>query len=121
MIPSASPLIQSHCRFPPLGENGFVTFRRPDSSSQTFYANEATKEIHSGHPLHGQTFTTFANCSACDDVAFSMTDGSFVIVHLTYNTNERPPWPRFTNHRDYAALLAAMNEHAVESHSDTMD
>jgi HEAT repeat protein len=93
----------------------------PDSSSGTFYANEASQEIHQGHPLHGETFTTVATCTACDDVAFSSTDGSFVVIHLTYNKNERPPWPLFSKHHDHAALLAAMNMHAVDFHSDTME
>jgi hypothetical protein len=52
-----------------------------------------------------------AKCRACDDVVFACGDGTFAIVHLSYQPDERPPWPATSRISSYLGLELAMSLH----------
>jgi hypothetical protein len=72
---------------------------------------EATREITSPHELFGFGLRAIARCIGCDDVVFSCSDGTFAIVHLTWATNERSPWPETTRVSSYVGLELVMDQH----------
>ena len=84
---------------------------RPDASEGRRLAVEAAREIKSGHQLHGLTLTTVAQCSGCDDVVFACDDGTFAVVHLSWQSDERPPWPDTTRIGSFLGIELAMDQH----------
>jgi hypothetical protein len=81
------------------------------------FTREAAIEIGPDHDLSGRALTVIAACSACDEVAFQIDDGTFALVHLTWIRRQEPaPWPFAQIYRDYHALEAAADEHADEHH-----
>ncbi len=72
---------------------------------------EALREIKPGHEIFGIDLSTIARCQGCDDTVFACEDGTFAIVHLTYQTNETPPWPDTTRFGSHLGLELAMDQH----------
>ncbi len=72
---------------------------------------EALREIQPGHELHGVELRAIAKCRACDDVAFACGDGTFAIVRLSYQAQERPPWPDTSRIGSYLGLDLVMSQH----------
>jgi hypothetical protein len=58
---------------------------------------ELRRELSSGHPLSGLPVLAVGRRQDCDDVLFSLADGTgrVAVVHLTWTHNppEQPPWP----------------------------
>ena len=50
-------------------------------------------EVSEGHVLFGKRATAVAACGHCDDAIFQLDDGQFVVVHLVWQGQQRPPWP----------------------------
>jgi hypothetical protein len=85
---------------------------RPADHRAAGLEREAHTEIGPAHELHGHRLTVIAACSGCDRVAFSIDDGSFAIVHLTWTTHQEPgPWPTTQRLSGYTALETAINDH----------
>ncbi len=65
-------------------------------------------ERHSENPAGPRTsqsrLRAIAKCRACDDVVFACGDGTFAIVHLSYQPDERPRWPDTSRLGPYLAL-----------------
>jgi len=84
----------------------------PDERAKRHFDDEASREIKTGHDLHGLSLSCIAKCDHCDDVAFACGDGAFFIVHLTWRKAERPPRPRAVRFESMGALEKAMSRHA---------
>lgn len=85
---------------------------RPDTVLSSRLLVEAKREIQPGHELDGvELVACLARCSGCDDTVFRCADGSFALIHLTWQTNERPPWPRCARIGSFVGLELAMDQH----------
>jgi hypothetical protein len=55
------------------------------------------RELGPGHHLYGLPVQAVGRRQGCDDVLFTLVDGTsrVAVVHLTWTRNppERPPWP----------------------------
>jgi hypothetical protein len=58
-------------------------------------AVELRREVKAGHVLADQSWEVLARCTHCDEVLLSV-GRRWALVHLTYATDERPPWPTTT-------------------------
>jgi hypothetical protein len=58
---------------------------------------ELRRELSVGHPLYGLPVRTVGRRQDCDDVLFTVEDGTgrVAVVHLTWTHSppEKPPWP----------------------------
>lgn len=73
---------------------------------------EAATEIAPGHELYGHALEAVAKCEGCDSVVFSVSDGSFAIVHLSWiRKPEAPPWPHTTRLGGFVAVEMTMDQH----------
>jgi hypothetical protein len=56
---------------------------------------ELARELTVGHPLYGAPASALAMRRDCDDVLFSVADGTgrVAVVHLTWGAGEQSPWP----------------------------
>lgn len=68
---------------------------REITQDDTYFTNEAYKEISRKHPLYKIELKTIAKCDSNDDVLYQMENGKYVIIHLTYNSNKSNLYPRF--------------------------
>jgi len=73
---------------------------------------ELAREVKPGHPLSGSPVEVLARCGGCDDVVVGVGVGDrWAIVHLTYATNEWPPWPKATLFNSPREIAAAASVH----------
>jgi hypothetical protein len=85
---------------------------RPVPQLATALVREAQAEIRSDHELAGHELTAIVKCAGCDDVIFSVDDGTFALVHLTWAKHpEPPPWPVTTLLAGFIALEIAVDNH----------
>jgi hypothetical protein len=56
---------------------------------------ELQRELRSGHPLFGAIFEVVASCGHCDDVLVRV-ESQWAMVHLSWASEESPPWPKTT-------------------------
>lgn len=72
-------------------------------------------ELPDGHALSGLGVTALAQRQDCDDVLFSLDDGSgrVAVVHLTWSQNTDARWPQT---EFYASLSAWANERMPMDH-----
>jgi hypothetical protein len=84
---------------------------RPDPALGEQLRVEAIREINPGHELHGVGLECVARCSGCDDTAFRCDDGTFAVVHLTWQAQEQPPSPRTTRVLSFVAFEMVMDQH----------
>lgn len=84
---------------------------RPSETTREQLRSEALREIQLGHELYGVGLSAIASCTGCDDTVFACDDGTFAVVHLTYQTNERPPWPDTTRIGSHIGLELVMDQH----------
>src|SRR5919106_5909 len=84
---------------------------RPGPELADRLRDEAIREIKRGHELDGVGLTCIARCSGCDDTVFRCDDGSFAVVHLTWQSNERPPWPHTVRVGSHLGLELVMDQH----------
>lgn len=93
---------------PPLQE----PWTRPDPEHAQQLLAEARREIKPGHELAGVELAgCIARCSGCDDTVFRCSDDSFVVIHLSWAENERPPWPDCTRAGSFIAIEPVMDQH----------
>lgn len=55
---------------------------------------ELARELPAKHVLKAARVRAVARRDDCDDVAFELDDGRCCIVHLTWNVETNPNWPR---------------------------
>jgi hypothetical protein len=84
---------------------------RPDPVFARRLTKEARREIKAGHELDGLALECIARCSGCDHTVFRCADDTFAVVHLTWNSDEHPPWPSTTRLPSFIALEIAMDQH----------
>ena len=85
---------------------------RPGSENASALEREAAAEIGPGHELSGRARTDLARCGGCDEIAVSLDDGTFAMVHLTWARHPEPPsWPLTQRLGGYAALETAISAH----------
>ncbi|WP_207122839.1 hypothetical protein [Actinocatenispora comari] len=85
---------------------------RPEPDRLASLVAEAVTEICADHELAGRSLTAVAACAGCDDVAFSLDDGAFALVHLTWTRHLEPePWPLTQRLDGLPALRAAFDRH----------
>jgi hypothetical protein len=84
---------------------------RPDEDLAEQLLTEAIREIKPGHELFGLGLTCVARCSGCDDTLFRCDDDTFAIVHLSWQSDEQPPWPSTTRLPTFIALELVMDQH----------
>ena len=75
---------------------------------QSYYVDELRKEMDTRHPLLQKTIHAIAKCQANDDVLFVCGDSwqqpSYVIVHLTWQTNNTAGFPHYESFADVDSL-----------------
>jgi hypothetical protein len=87
-------------------------WHRPGDEARKALVGEAHREIKIGHELaNALPVECLAACGHCDDTAFRCADGSFAVVHLTWNPREIPPWPGTVRARNIADLKAVLAAH----------
>lgn len=65
-----------------------------ESKSAENIERELAAEVAPGHPLHGVALKVVGARDDCDDILFRRLDtGSYVVVHLTWKHQDKPPWP----------------------------
>jgi hypothetical protein len=85
---------------------------RPQSQLAAALAAEACSEIGAAHELAGHELTAVVQCAGCDEVIFSVDDGTFARVHLSWAQHPEPePWPATTRLRGFHALETAIDNH----------
>jgi hypothetical protein len=84
---------------------------RPTPKLADAFADEASREITSGHPLFSKDLICRARCEICDLLVFESHDGTWAIVRLTGRLRQRPPLPETIRFDSYAALERAMEQH----------
>jgi hypothetical protein len=78
------------------------------SETNTSFIKELHAELKHGHPLYGRAASAVAKCDSNDNVLFSLLDGYYAIVHLTYstcNTGGFPQFDLFPNFQDASAYI----------------
>ncbi len=92
----------------------WVDLRPGDAATRAtrrFWADELVREIWPRHPLFGSDWEVVAvRAPASDDVLLDLLDGRVALVHATFNSRERPPWPTCRIVADHAALSAAIKD-----------
>ena len=77
-----------------------IQWRKPWLAISTEQASQAKAELQremcAGHVLFGRTFTAIGFRQDCDDVLFYLGESSpsFAVVHLTYQQETQPRWPK---------------------------
>ncbi len=85
---------------------------RPGPQLAAALAAEARTEIGPEHQLAGQDLTAVVKCAGCDDVIFTVGDGTFAQVHLTWSRRpEQEPWPATQRLGGFLALETVIDNH----------
>jgi hypothetical protein len=63
----------------------------PDYAAR--YDTELRRECCESHILYGAEATCIAKADNSDDFIFSLADGKWALVHLTYQVETSPNWP----------------------------
>jgi hypothetical protein len=85
---------------------------RPRAEHASALEREAAAEIGPGHELSGRALAVLAFCGGCDEIAVSLDDGTFAVVHLTWARHPEPVhWPSAQRLVGYAALETAIATH----------
>jgi len=70
---------------------------RPDPQFAAALVREARAEFGADHELAAHNLTAVVKCAGCDEVIFSVDDGTFALVHLTWAQHpESASWPATT-------------------------
>src|SRR5713226_9639112 len=66
-----------------------------DSDEAAYMDRELCRELVEGHPLYGLAVRTLGRRQDCDDVLFSLEDGTgrIAVVHLSWTRNPPDPLP----------------------------
>ncbi len=85
---------------------------RPMPELAAVLVRKAQAEVGCDHELAAHELTAVVKCAGCDDLIFSVDDGSFALVHLTWAKHpEPPPWSATTRLCDFIALETAIDNH----------
>jgi hypothetical protein len=85
---------------------------RPGPENASALGREAAAEIGPGHELSGRALTVLARCGGCGEIAVSLDDGTFALVHLTWAQHPEPSsWPLTQRLGGYATLGTAIAAH----------
>ena len=85
---------------------------RPEPRQSAALVAEARAEIGTNHELAGHELTAVVKCAGCDEVIFSVDDGTFAQVHLTWAQHPEPePWPTTQRLGGFLALETAIDNH----------
>ncbi len=77
-----------------------IQWREPWQLISPDYAPKAEAELHremcAGHVLFGRSAAAIGRRKDCDDVLFYLGEAlpRFAVVHLTFQQETRPEWPR---------------------------
>jgi hypothetical protein len=63
--------------------------------NKQFFVEELKRELNSTHFLYNKDFNAVLKSECNDDVIYNITDGSFVVVHLTYQKENSINYPRY--------------------------
>lgn len=78
-------------------------------NSQGIFEKELYKEINQGHILYGIKVKELAHREDCDDVLFSLLDGTnrYAVVHLTWikRTEDNSSFPRTKIYTNFIDLI----------------
>jgi hypothetical protein len=68
---------------------------------------ELYREMNAGHILYGRSFAVIGRRKDCDDFLFYLGDKPprFAVVHLTFQCETRPEWPKTSVFDSLAALM----------------
>lgn len=71
---------------------------------------ELSRELKAGHVLADQSWEVLARCEHCDEILLGVGK-RWALVHLSYATDERPPWPTTTFFDQLVDVEAAASLH----------
>ncbi len=72
------------------------------------FERELASELGEAHELFGLAALAVARRRDRDDVAFALSDGRVMVVHLTWSSRrELPGWPSHVFHPNMDAFIAA--------------
>ncbi|CUO20844.1 hypothetical protein [Clostridium paraputrificum] len=63
--------------------------------SKQFFEEELKRELNSTHFLYNKDFKAILKSECNDDVIYYIKDGSFIVVHLTYQKENAINYPRY--------------------------
>ncbi|MND76368.1 hypothetical protein D3C80_680140 [compost metagenome] len=86
----------------PLGWRTVMTDR-----VRTILEAELVRELTAGHVLKSRAAAVLGRFEQSDDVLFRLEDGSVAEVHLTWEDESQPDWPRTTIHPSFQAWATA--------------
>ena len=83
---------------------------KPVEDAADSLAAELDRETVPSHPLFGESVRALARRIDCDDVLFELLrpQGGYAVVHLTWNEEQDPRWPRTHLHDSFEAWLQAV-------------
>ena len=82
----------------------------------TTLSAELSRELPPQHVLKGVPVKCLARRQDRDDVLFELNDGSgrLAVVHLTWQVEREPSWPRTVVYAGVSEWLAVMHSHHTE-------
>jgi hypothetical protein len=85
---------------------------RPQPQLAAVLAAEAQAEVGPEHELAGRQLAAVVRCGGCDEVIFSVDDGTFAQIHLTWARHPEPePLPATLRLGGFLALEIAIDNH----------
>jgi hypothetical protein len=85
---------------------------RPEPRQAAALVAAVQAEIGADHELAGHQLAAVVKCGGCDEVIFSLDDGTFAQVHLTWARHPEPgPWPATQRLGGFLALETAIDNH----------
>lgn len=80
-------------RFDCFGEE--FDWRLLTTSEKDYYQKEFRQEIQNEHPLYNIICHAIAKRYSKDDVLFVLENDKWIILHLTFSSNNSRGWPKF--------------------------
>lgn len=74
------------------------------NSNNDFFEKELKRELNNEHFLYNKDLKAILKNECNDDVIYYINDGSFVIVHLTYQVESSSRFPRYEVFNDIEEL-----------------
>lgn len=77
-------------------------------------SRQMRKSFHGSHDLHGTGFKIVAKSDQYDEVLLGLCEGTFAVVHMTWQNEASPDWPQYTLYETYQNFLDDV-EHEAEA------